>query len=120
MRAVALHDDPPYAPVLGRREHVGGSLGSQTVCLCEAAVEVVEVAEALERGRLVDDRVRLNVRHRVVDCVLSSTSSTTPSAPSERSRSAFPADRDVPVTSRPASASSDRVCAHAKLRDAGI
>jgi hypothetical protein len=55
-------------------EQVVGALGAQPVGLGEGAVEVPAEARVCERGRLVDDRVRLGTRDRLphglrVECV---------------------------------------------------
>ena len=64
----ALGDEAPDAGLRGRQQVVG-ALGAQAVGDGEAVVEVLDVGQALERGRLVHDHVGLRggdgVVHRV-------------------------------------------------------
>jgi hypothetical protein len=54
----ALRDEAADAGLARAGEQRVGALRPEPVRLREAAVEVLEVAQAAERGRLVDDRVR--------------------------------------------------------------
>src|SRR5205823_6069997 len=85
----------------GSGEQRVGTLGAQPVGLGEAAVEVLEVAQPGQCGRLVDDRVRLGLVTAARTAAGSSRSSTTGSAPSARSCWALPGVWTVPVTSWP-------------------
>src|SRR5687767_10270756 len=53
---VALGDEPAHSRLARRGEQRVGALGAQPVGPGEAAVEVLEVAQAGQRGRLMDDR----------------------------------------------------------------
>jgi hypothetical protein len=56
---IALGDEPANTRLARGCHQCVGALGAQPVGLREAAVEVLEVAQIRQRGRLVDDRLRL-------------------------------------------------------------
>ena len=58
---VALGDEPAHARLARGGEQRVGALGPKPVGLREAAVEVLEVAQIGQSGRLVDDRVGLGL-----------------------------------------------------------
>ncbi len=54
---VALRDESPYAPFMGRRKQRIGALGPEAIRQRETLLELSHV-EMFERSRLVNDRVR--------------------------------------------------------------
>ena len=59
MVRVALGDEPADSRFARSGEQDVGALGAEPVRLGEGSIEVLEVADARQRGRLMDDRVGL-------------------------------------------------------------
>ena len=68
MVRVALGDEPADARFACGCEQVVGPFGAEPVRLSEGAIEVLEVAEARQRGRLMDDRVGPGGGNRLAYC----------------------------------------------------
>ena len=69
MVRVALGDEPADARFACGGEQVVGPFGAESVRLGEGAIEMPEVADARQRGRLMDDRVGLGGGNRLAHCV---------------------------------------------------
>ena len=101
----ALRDEPRHAALRGGRQQVVGPSVRSRLVGAEAAVHVPGQGHAGQGGGLVDDRVGPGAGDHGAHRAASSTSSTAGSAPSDRSWPALAADREVPVTWWPRSAS---------------
>ena len=64
----ALGDEPADPRFACGREQVVGALGAKPVRLGEGPIEVLEVADARQRGRLMDDRVGPGGGDRLAYC----------------------------------------------------